>query len=148
MPISFRILAGAVVSEIIDGEAVIMQMRTGHYFSTRGTGAELWDLLQRGVDLQTSARLFSDASGRSLDEIASAIDAFVADAARHQLGESVEVTSTTDADLQAMPALSAAWSAPVIEVFTDMEDLLLLDPIHDVSEEVGWPMQKPPEQVE
>lgn len=86
---SFRITAGSVVSEIIDGEAVIMQMRTGHYFSTRGTGAVLWDLLQRGVDLPTAAQLFAEATGTSRDVTAAAIDAFVADATRHQLGESV-----------------------------------------------------------
>ena len=52
-----RITVGSVISEIFDGEAVIMQMRTGHYFSRRGTPV--------------------------------AIDVFVADATRHQLGASV-----------------------------------------------------------
>ena len=147
MPASFRILAGSVVSEIIDGEAVIMQMRTGHYFSTRGTGAVLWDLLLRGIDLPTAAQLFAAASGRSLDEIVPAIDAFVADATRHHLGESstVGALSNSQGMLAEVPAIPSTWSTPVIEAFTDMEDLLLIDPIHDVSEEVGWPMQKPPE---
>ncbi len=143
---SFRITAGSVVSEIIDGEAVIMQMRTGHYFSTRGTGAVLWDLLQRGVDLPTAAQLFAEATGTSRDVTAAAIDAFVADATRHQLGESVPSTEATSRD--GLPPLGAAWTAPVLEVFTDMEDLLLLDPIHDVSEAVGWPMQKPAHSAE
>ena len=35
-----------------------------------------------------------------------------------------------------------AFVAPVISKFTDMEDLLLLDPIHEV-DEMGWPHRKP-----
>jgi hypothetical protein len=34
------------------------------------------------------------------------------------------------------------FTPPVLEVFADMRDLLLLDPIHDVAE-VGWPTAKP-----
>src|SRR6187397_1108133 len=39
----------SVVSEIIDGEAVIMNLATGHYFSALGTGGELWALIEKGA---------------------------------------------------------------------------------------------------
>ena len=28
---------------------------------------------------------------------------------------------------------------PLLECYTDMQDLLLFDPIHDVDTQVGWP---------
>ena len=34
-------------------------------------------------------------------------------------------------------------AAPVLNKYSDMQDLLLLDPIHDVDEEAGWPTNKP-----
>ena len=34
------------------------------------------------------------------------------------------------------------YGLPALERFTDMEDLLLLDPVHDV-EEMGWPHVNP-----
>jgi hypothetical protein len=34
------------------------------------------------------------------------------------------------------------FEAPVLNRYTDMQDLLLLDPIHEV-DETGWPIQKP-----
>lgn len=41
----------------------------------------------------------------------------------------------------AVPARSSVeFSAPTISVYSDMEDLLLLDPIHDV-DETGWPVR-------
>ena len=33
------------------------------------------------------------------------------------------------------------FEAPALQVYTDMEDLLLLDPIHEV-DEMGWPSAK------
>ena len=33
------------------------------------------------------------------------------------------------------------YSPPVLNSYTDMEELLLLDPIHDV-DQAGWPMPK------
>jgi len=35
---------------------------------------------------------------------------------------------------------SVGFSTPTMSVYTDMEDLLLLDPIHDV-DETGWPVR-------
>jgi hypothetical protein len=32
----------------------------------------------------------------------------------------------------------AGWIEPTLEVFTDLQDLILVDPIHDASD-LGWP---------
>lgn len=32
---------------------------------------------------------------------------------------------------------------PQLQVFEDLADLILLDPIHDVSETLGWPVARP-----
>ena len=37
--------------------------------------------------------------------------------------------------------LPASFSPPVFEKFMDLQDLLLLDPIHEV-DEIGWPHQR------
>jgi hypothetical protein len=40
------------------------------------------------------------------------------------------------------PASRRPFDEPLVERFTDMQNLLLLDPIHEVTEE-GWPQQAP-----
>ena len=141
----FRVRERAVASEIIDGEAIIMQLRTGHYFSARNTGAVIWSLFTRGVHLPTVSRLMADATGAPIDEVEARVSDFAADAERHMLGAVEEVAD----EAAGIPpqittiAVPAHWVTPVLEVFSGMQDLLLLDPIHDVSEEAGWPMQKP-----
>ncbi len=37
---------------------------------------------------------------------------------------------------------SLAFEAPKLEKFTDMQDLVLLDPVHEV-DDVGWPAARP-----
>jgi hypothetical protein len=37
-----------------------------------------------------------------------------------------------------MPAESA-FVAPTLNTYTDLQDFLLADPLHDVDEQAGWP---------
>jgi hypothetical protein len=60
----------------------------------------------------------------------------------------VAIDSPTNDDAQAANVISGElvdkprFEQPVLEKFTDMEDLLLLDPIHEVNLQSGWPNQK------
>ncbi len=52
---------------------------------------------------------------------------------------------TEPAEILAAPAgpLPPAASRPALQKFTDLQDLLMLDPIHEVDER-GWPHARPP----
>jgi hypothetical protein len=39
--------------------------------------------------------------------------------------------------------LRASANPPTVEIFDDLADLILADPIHDVEETAGWPVRKP-----
>jgi hypothetical protein len=147
VPRRFRINAPAVASEIIDGEAVIMNLRSGAYFSTRGSGSLLWSWIEQGIPedvlLRALCQSFPDADGRA----APALETFLAQLLEHELIREVPLQGPMPPpEPQTRPATGAPFIPPVLEVYTDMEDLLLLDPIHDVSEEEGWPAPKPPEE--
>jgi Coenzyme PQQ synthesis protein D (PqqD) len=141
MPLQFVVDESAVASEVIDGEAIIMQLRTGLYFSSRGTGAVVWELLNQGTTIDSAAELLEKATGGDAALIASEIASYAHAAQSHGLGTLMEVPH--DASAVATTSLAGAWQTPVLEVFSDMQDLLLLDPIHDVSNDMGWPVQKP-----
>jgi hypothetical protein len=40
------------------------------------------------------------------------------------------------------PDYKLPFQKPLLQKYTDMEALLLVDPIHEVDEEEGWPKQK------
>jgi hypothetical protein len=135
----YRINAPTAVSEIIDGEAVIMNLESGHYFSARGLAGALWEgTIAGGTAGELATAVAATWPQPTVD---SDVRTFLAQLLEHKL---VVPANLTAADLGVLaPMLKALavqrYQAPVLDVFTDMEDLLLLDPIHDVGE-AGWPM--------
>jgi hypothetical protein len=117
-----------VVDESVDGEALIVHLGTGAYYSARGDGDIAWQLLSMGA---TAAEIASHTGSD-----AAAIEAFAA-----QLLDEGLVRARTR-DPEPLTAAAAITAAPVLEKYTDMQELLLLDPIHDV-EEAGWPKARP-----
>ena len=130
-PRYYRANQPSVVSETIDSEAVILDLSSGTYFSARSTGAAIWEALQAGADADAVLAAAPDESARA------AIEAFIA----HLLEQRLLVAADPPAQPVAIPSIDAPFAPPMLEQYTDMEDLLLLDPIHDV-EVVGWPVRK------
>jgi hypothetical protein len=54
----------------------------------------------------------------------------------------VEASDRERGELPALDVGDGRLDVPLIEKFTDMEDLLLLDPVHDVDAR-GWPHAAP-----
>lgn len=136
----FRINAPGVVHEMIDGEVVIVNLDTGRYYSLDSVGAAIWDQLEQyhsaeavyqWVQLQYAAGPDS-----SMKED---VEAFIS----QLLADELLVNDDSLADWQAPDVMPAAgnqqpFSKPELNTYTDMEELLLLDPIHEVTDE-GWP---------
>jgi hypothetical protein len=143
---TLRINAPAVVGEIIDGEAVIMDLASGHYFSTQGSGAEIWSGVEVGLGRAGIAAMLAGRYAGEWVEFGRAVDVFVAELLERRL--IVEDARPAGAAPAPPPAPSGpphpVFVAPVLTAYSDMEDLLLLDPIHDV-DETGWPMPKAPD---
>ncbi len=136
----YSVVRPSVVSEIIEGEAVIMDLRSGHYFSARNTGALVWDWLDKGhSDRQVAQRL---AANWHLQEAEAdlAVFQFISVLLEKDLVRNSEARETVEAN-ESESNLSMAFILPAIEEFRDMTNLLLLDPIHDVAE-VGWPARR------
>lgn len=140
----YRINAANVVSEIIDGEAIMMHQISGDYFSADGLGCEIWRWIGEGRSRQQMLDLLSGRTTQPPAELSRSLDSFIADLLAHTL--IVEAEEGDGTDPEAPPETPAngtvAFSAPVLHVYTDMRDLLLLDPIHDVEAQGGWPVPK------
>jgi hypothetical protein len=146
--VQLRVNAPQVIHEMIDGEVIIINLASGNYYSAKGSGADVWDVIQ-------------ESPGRTQSEVVAAV------AARYELplGEiEVHVARFLD-ELRAeglvagdagpgqpAPALSSGginghgrdrtFEPPVLEKFTDLQDLVLLDPVHEV-DATGWPQPRP-----
>ena len=139
----FEVNSPAVVGEILDGEAVIMNLKTGNYFSTDSVGSVLWAMIEKGASYGSMLATLNQRYDAEAEQIATAIDGFLDDLLANELvraaGEDASASAVDfeDAGLAGLNG-HGNFVAPVLNVYSDMQDLLLLDPIHDV-DEGGWP---------
>jgi hypothetical protein len=138
MPWSFRIDPQQVVHETIDGETILIHLKTGTYYSLTGCGPEIWSLLVDGwSDEGTAAeiaRRYPDSA-----ESAEATRSFVRDLVREELLARAEGGGEQLPGAE-MPG-GRSFEPPRFEKYTDMQYFLLLDPIHEV-EAAGWPHER------
>ena len=140
----FRINAPAVVSEIIDGEAIIMHISSGHYFSAPATGSLVWSWIEQGADTRSIVQRLAARFSAPQATLSEALSTFVSDLLAHDLIVPIEAPPVaTPVDNEVASPSRSAFIPPVLEVHTDMQDMLLLDPVDDV-DETGWPAALPP----
>lgn len=112
-----------VVAEKFDSEIILIDIAKGLYFSLRGSAVPLWDAL--AVPRKWCALL----------------DMFGADAQPAAVLGMLEeygliVQTVDDPDPQ---ALAVYTTTPIVEVFSDLSELITIDPVHEVDAATGWP---------
>jgi hypothetical protein len=130
-----------VMHELIDGEAVVANLDTGIYYGIEGIGAEIWDLLGgrgRGLDIVVST-IAARHPGQA-DQIEAGVSRFLAELHEEGLIRVVDDGQPGEPAPAPGPA-STPFVPPIMAKYTDMEALLLADPIHEVDDE-GWPNLK------
>lgn len=137
---TYRVLKPEVVADIMDGEAVIMNLKTGQYFSTEGAGSDCWDAIVAGFSLAQLVERLAEKYAADRATIEPAVAEFVEALVSHELIAPSDAPPPPD-DVKPPSITRTPFHAPVLNVYSDMQDLLLLDPIHDV-DAAGWPMPK------
>ena len=128
--------APLVVSETIEQETILLHHGTGNYFNTTGAGATICEALAATATLDDVVSRLNqtyDIDGAAAREAALR---FLDLLAAHDLiapGNGVNGLPAISA-----PAVRPPFVEPELGVHTDLADMLLLDPIHDV-DEAGWP---------
>lgn len=135
---SVSVNAPLVVSETIDGEAIIMHHGSGLYFDTTGSGAVLWQAIERTTNIAALTTLLRESYGLERQPARAAVERWLGELATHDL---IVRSDAPVAALQPLPS-AGAFADPVLGVHADLADMLLLDPIHDV-DSAGWPSARP-----
>lgn len=123
--------------EVIDGEAIIIDLATGVYYSMRGVGADIWNLL--------SQRCSGDVIVRRIVE-SYRVDPSTARADVENIIERLLAAGlirvSAIARTGVVEPLSAQepqpYSTPELQAYRDMEDLLALDPPAPGMNQIAW----------
>ena len=117
----------------MEDELVVINLESGCYYSLDPMATLLWTQLQKGC---TADQMFKKFSADSPEKTLEEINTFITFLIDEEL--IAETTESADLALCDLESYDLAFKTPCVQKFTDMQEMLLLDPIHEVSDK-GWP---------
>jgi hypothetical protein len=118
--------AADVAAKLFDGEAIIMNLKTGMYFSADRAGAAVWELVETGCSLEAIAASLAEryevSAAQALDDVVRL--------SQQLLEEGLAIVSQEAGSAPAMSdaATRLSYDAPTLQKYDDMAELLALDP--------------------
>lgn len=143
-----------IVHETIDGETVILNLEKGNYYSLVGIGADIWGFMENDATMGSVIEKISNNYQGEQGDIDITINKFVSELMQEGLvildnDNNPENEESSRVQVQTgLKESKPTFEAPKLNKYTDMQDLLLLDPIHDVDDKKGWPTINPDTSLE
>jgi hypothetical protein len=135
--VRYKLNGDEIAAETIAGEAVILNLSSGVYYSLDGAGGLVWSLLERGHSPAEAAtrvaERFGVEEGDALADIESLLSEVLAEGLLVEDGAS-EPRELLDDELP--PA--GDYAKPGLQAYTDMGDMLALDPPMPGLKDVPW----------
>jgi Coenzyme PQQ synthesis protein D (PqqD) len=130
-----------LMHETIEGETIMINGATGNYYSLDPIASEVWQGIELGASVADIVAFLVERYGVSRADVETEVLEFVRELEQEGLvvprpasDGSVDLSAVAEA-----PSPAASFSAPRVDKHTDMQDLILLDPVHEVDPERGWP---------
>ncbi len=131
-----------IASKVIDGEAIIINLATGAYYSLPKVGGVIWSMVQAGRTIQQIINGVAESYGVSPWAVRTDLESLA-----ETLTEELLVTVVGCGPMPEAPPLPKAthrYEAPCLEAYRDMEDLLALDPPMPSQVDVAQVLDVPP----
>jgi hypothetical protein len=138
--------APKVLAEQVDGEIILINLESGHYYRLADAGAAVWTVLAQGGDRDDAVAAVAARYAEERSVIAAGVSELVAELTRESLlvpdadgpapgGDRLDPGSGIGT---APPLRQRPFTAPRLEKYIDMQKLIALDPVLEVDES-GWP---------
>lgn len=124
-----------VVTETFQGQSVVLDLSSGHYYSLGGNAGRIWSLLIDGYSIESIV----DGVGAGRSDLVPGVRSFLSELVGRKLirpGEGGRPEPVVFAE-------PLSGEPPALVVYDDLAELIYADPIHDVDEGQGWPVQRP-----
>lgn len=125
-----------IISEEIDGDTVVINLETGCYYSINQTASFIFFAYDYGDTFNQVLKGYQLIF--SVDEKKATTDV---NNITSYLVDKKLLTEGSPTQIKKVEYTPLTYVKPLIEEFDDMQEMLLLDPIHEVKEE-GWPHKK------
>ena len=137
----YRVNSPHVIYENIDGELILVHMEKGAYYTTDEVGAALWDLIEARCTVSEMREALEAQFDAIPAEIEAGIESFLALLTAEGLVLREDAASDRVPHRRVPAIVKRPFRVPGLQSYRDMQDMLALDPIHDV-EAAGWPVPR------
>jgi|HubBroStandDraft_1064217.scaffolds.fasta_scaffold00391_25 hypothetical protein len=144
MSICYVANTACVAHEAFDEETVLINLERGTYFSLRQSAPSLWLLIQQPASVEALllvlARELLELPPDATEMITAMLETLHAEGCVLKF----EAVPALSADSTAIARLGGVLTAPIVQSFHDLQELIVIDPVHEVHEFDGWPHRPPP----
>jgi hypothetical protein len=142
----YRLQGAPIIHDTIDNETIAINQKTGAYYSLEGPAAVVWELLARGTNTRAIVETLAARFEVGRDELDQRVPAFLRELIDEGLAVEAEPDgANADGAVESAEA-RAAFRGLELHRYTDLEVLLLVDPIHEVDDS-GWPKPRSAEEA-
>jgi hypothetical protein len=126
-----------VVAKVIDGEAIIIRLADGIYYSMDKVGGFVWTLIEERRSLKDIAARVAGQYGITEAQALTDLQALVGELAKERLVRDAKGEIVSRPSSGAPPA-QGAYEPPKLNIYSDMGDLLALDPPAPGVQDIPW----------
>lgn len=126
--------------EIFDKEAVVVNFITGKYFGITGSGPDIWRVFENPCTIEQLTGLLKSVYTNITDRQIKNVIAFIDSLVKERL--LVTVDKCENISIKLSVDITGEFLEPAIDIYDDLQELIVLDPVHDADPERGWPAQQ------
>ena len=136
---SYRVNEPDVIHQLFDREVVVVDLRNGSYYSLSESGGAAWLAFgTSGALVDDVAQLLTTLYTIPPDVAARDLQSFIAELTARDLIVTCP-PGTLSAATATVAMATAVYSPPELRSYNDLQELFLLDPVHEVDAAAGWP---------
>lgn len=134
----FRPNDAEVTAQVLDGEAIIINLSTGVYYSMDKVGGFLWTMIAEGHSSQEIVAAIIARYHASPEQVQADVERVAEELIRENLVISADHVPPPQVTEERLPQQKGPYESPTLNIYRDMSDLLALDPPMPTLADIPW----------
>ena len=130
--------AEEVAAKVIDGEAILINLANGIYYSMDKVGGLVWEMVEKGYSLKEVVSAVVERYDVSREQAEADVQRLLEELLQENLVTVAEDGATSPAKSEWGEQSRAPYEAPKLNIYRDMGDLLALDPPTPGLQDIVW----------
>jgi hypothetical protein len=117
-----------IAAKVLDGEAILINLSTGTYYSMDKVGTTVWVLINEGYSVAEIAKTLTTCYDADAAQVQNDLEQVLGALILERIVTPVMSSSVEKRGLPPCPGAKEPYEPPKLNIYQDMGDLLALDP--------------------